>query len=85
MRKRRPGEEPGDTAQTEDDVNEEEVPEAELQETKKKKSPLAIVAGVVIVLLAVIVVCLCVALNRVSKGEKLPAFRNWQRRQRRRR
>ena len=39
------GEEPGDTAQTEDDVNEEEVPEAELQETKKKKSPLAIVAG----------------------------------------
>lgn len=68
------GEKPGDTAQTEDDVNEEEVPEAELQETKKKKSPLAIVAGVVIVLLAVIVVCLCVALNRVSKGEKLPSL-----------
>lgn len=41
---------------------------------KKKKSPLAIVAGVVIVLLAVIVVCLCMALSYVSKGGKIPSL-----------
>lgn len=38
---------------------------------RKKKSPLGIVAGVIIVLLAVIIVCLCAALNYVSKGGSL--------------
>ena len=45
----------------------EEAQEAPMPE-KKKKSPFAIVAGVIIVLLAVIIVCLSVALSRANKG-----------------
>lgn len=54
--------------------NAEELEHTESAPEKKKKSPFAIVAGVVIVLLAVIVVCLCVALSYVSKGGKIPSL-----------
>lgn len=61
-----------EAAEGEEDTAEPEHTESAPE--KKKKSPLAIVAGVVIVLLAVIVVCLCVALSYVSKGGKIPSL-----------
>lgn len=70
-----PAEEPAEDAAEEvtEETNEEANEEANEEEPKKKKSPLAAILIVIIALLVVIVTCLGVALNKVSKGEKLPS------------
>jgi RNA polymerase subunit RPABC4/transcription elongation factor Spt4 len=51
----------------------EAAPEAPTT-AQKQKSPLAILAGCIIALLVIIVVCLCVALKQVSDGGSLPSL-----------
>lgn len=68
-----------ETVETEDaddlpETEKEDAPQQEPVPQKKKKSPLGILAGVIIVLLVAVVVCLTLALRTVSNGGSLPSL-----------